>query len=48
MVKDPVCSMDVNPQSAEFASTFQGKSYYFCCEMCKQKFENDPKKYITK
>ena len=46
MAIDPVCKMQVNPEKAEFASTYQGNSYYFCCEMCKKKFEADPEDYL--
>lgn len=28
-------------------STFKGKTYYFCCGMCKPKFDKNPQKYIT-
>lgn len=35
MVKDPVCNMDVNPKSPRSKETYQGKTYYFCCESCK-------------
>lgn len=27
---------------------YQGKTYYFCCEGCKEKFIKDPAKYIVK
>lgn len=27
---------------------YQGKTYYFCCEGCKEKFVKDPAKYIGK
>jgi YHS domain-containing protein len=27
---------------------YQGKTYYFCCPHCVQKFDADPTKYLTK
>lgn len=27
---------------------YQGKTYYFCCEGCKEKFAQEPEKYIQK
>lgn len=26
-------------------STYKGKTYYFCCPMCKPQFDKDPAKY---
>ncbi len=40
MVKDPVCKMDVNEKEAEFSTTYKNKTYYFCSEACKQRFDN--------
>jgi YHS domain-containing protein/thiol-disulfide isomerase/thioredoxin len=31
--------------AATAKSTFQGKTYYFCCPGCKPKFDKDPAKY---
>jgi len=36
---DPVCGMQVDPQKAKARSEVAGKTYYFCCEGCKKKFE---------
>ena len=27
-------------------STYKGKTYYFCCSMCKPKFDKTPAKYV--
>ena len=27
-------------------STFKGKTYYFCCDGCKPRFDKDPAKYV--
>ncbi|MGE4563850.1 MAG: heavy metal translocating P-type ATPase [Victivallaceae bacterium] len=42
---DPVCGMTVKPP-AEIAAAYQGRSYVFCCEHCKQKFLADPAAYL--
>ncbi|MEX2264163.1 MAG: YHS domain-containing protein [Bryobacteraceae bacterium] len=43
-VKDPVCSMMVDPKTAEKA-VYKGKSYYFCSREEKEQFEKSPEKY---
>lgn len=40
--KDPICGMMVDPVGAEHKSEYQGKSFYFCCEGCKAKFDAAP------
>jgi Cu(I)/Ag(I) efflux system membrane fusion protein len=47
--KDPVCGTDVSRLKAEKAgrrSVYQGKTYYFDSEECKQKFEKEPDRYV--
>lgn len=46
MEKDPVCGMDVDEGTAAATVEYQGKDYSFCAESCKEKFEQDPQKYI--
>ena len=43
--KDPVCGMEVDPATAAGQSTHDGKTYYFCSEVCKQKFDARPELY---
>ncbi len=45
MTQDPVCGMDVQPEQAAGQSEFQGQTYYFCCDACKKRFDQDPKSY---
>jgi YHS domain-containing protein len=33
-------------RNAAGKSVYKGKTYYFCCPMCKPKFDANPKKYI--
>jgi Cu+-exporting ATPase len=44
-VIDPVCGMTVNPVSAKHQTDYKGKTYYFCCAHCLQKFSTDPAQY---
>ena len=45
MVKDPVCGMMIDEATAAGKSEYQGQTYYFCAEICKTKFDSDPKRY---
>jgi Cu+-exporting ATPase len=46
-VKDPVCGMNVDPDKAAGQSEFEGRTYYFCCQDCKQMFDQDPTNYVS-
>jgi YHS domain-containing protein len=46
-VKDLVCGMDVDPKTAPAKSEYRGQTYYFCAPGCKEKFDNNPEKYIA-
>jgi YHS domain-containing protein len=47
--KDLVCGMDVDPNAAGVLKTqYKGKTYYFCSEMCRKSFEENPEKYVHK
>jgi P-type Cu+ transporter len=48
MAKDPVCNMDVDPKKAAAQSNYKGQTIYFCAVGCKQKFDADPEKYLSK
>jgi YHS domain-containing protein len=45
MARDPVCGMRVDEEKAKYKTVNMGKTYYFCCAMCKEKFEENPHKY---
>ena len=44
-VTDPVCDMTFEEEDAKATSTYEGRTYYFCCEPCKETFEQDPEAY---
>jgi P-type Cu+ transporter len=45
---DPVCGMTVKPADAKFKSVYKGRTYYFCSQGCKLKFDKDPAAYVHK
>ncbi len=44
---DPVCGMNVNPETAKHKTIYQKENYYFCAENCLTKFKADPEKYLS-
>jgi len=42
--KDPVCGCKVS--EAGFVSEYEGKTYHFCSEACKRKFEMSPGQWV--
>ncbi len=46
-VKDLVCGMKGQEANFKWTSAYKGKTYNFCSEGCKQKFDKEPDKYIT-
>src|SRR6267143_524244 len=47
MEKDPVCGMTVDPVRAKGTYEHAGKTYYFCCRGCQEKFSAEPAKYLS-
>jgi YHS domain-containing protein len=47
VVQDVVCGKDVDPEVAMYSSNYQGKTYYFCSDMCKKQFDEDPELFVT-
>ena len=45
-VKDPVCGMSVNPHTAKHRSQHAGKTWHFCSDRCRSKFDAAPEKYL--
>ena len=45
-VKDPVCGMNVEPFTAKHKLDHAGKTYYFCCAPCLEKFRAHPDDYL--
>lgn len=45
-VKDPVCGMEVSRLTVIAETDYQGKTYCFCSEGCRDTFEADPGNYL--
>ncbi len=46
MLQDPVCGMEIKDTSKAISLTHEGETYFFCTDLCKIQFEQNPKKYI--
>ncbi len=44
---DPVCGMKVDPAKAKASFEYKGKTYFFCCQGCKTKFEAEPVRWLA-
>jgi len=44
---DPVCGMSVDPSAGKPSTVHAGKTYWFCCNGCRTKFEAEPAKYLA-
>jgi Cu+-exporting ATPase len=45
---DPVCGMTVDPHAGGPMHDFRGHTYYFCSEGCRNKFAQEPERYLDK
>jgi YHS domain-containing protein len=45
-MKDPVCGMTVNT-SSQHKAAHEGRTYYFCSSGCREKFVENPQKYLA-
>jgi len=44
---DPVCGMAVDPAAAKHRREHAGRTYYFCSNRCRERFEAEPARYLT-
>jgi YHS domain-containing protein len=44
----PVSGKEIKKSEAKFSHEYEGKTYYLCCEMCKEKFVKNPEKFLKK
>ncbi|MBB3593831.1 Cu+-exporting ATPase [Rhizobium sp. BK529] len=47
VARDPVCGMVVDPDAGKPAIDYEGRSYHFCSDGCRKKFEAAPQDYLT-
>ena len=46
MHTDPVCGMNVEPDTAAAAWDHDGTAYYFCSVGCMERFRQDPERFV--
>jgi adenylate cyclase len=44
---DPVCGLLLHPDDVAVRSTWRGATYVFCCEICKQAFDENPARFVA-
>ncbi len=44
---DPVCGMTVDTAAGKPSTVHEGRTFHFCCNGCRTKFEADPAKYLA-
>ncbi|MBI3465347.1 MAG: YHS domain-containing protein [Planctomycetes bacterium] len=47
MVTDPVCGMRLGRSDAAATEEYRGHPYYFCSSVCRERFADDPLRFIT-
>jgi YHS domain-containing protein len=48
LTTDPVCGMQVNKVHAPAVLEYDGTTYYFCLEECRDRFGENPKRYLSR
>jgi len=46
MVRDVVCGMDIQAETAADSTQYKDHTYYFCSSDCKRAFDQDPEHYL--
>jgi YHS domain-containing protein len=46
-VKDPVCGMMVDPDTAPAHTSYESQEVYFCSHECRRQFEEEPERYAA-
>ncbi|KAA0692536.1 heavy metal translocating P-type ATPase [Neorhizobium sp. P12A] len=47
VIRDPVCGMTVDPRAGKPTLDYNGRTYHFCSDSCRGKFEATPQDYLT-
>ncbi|TGQ56896.1 heavy metal translocating P-type ATPase [Mesorhizobium sp. M1C.F.Ca.ET.193.01.1.1] len=47
VIRDPVCGMTVDPAAGKPTAEHGGRTFHFCSERCRTKFQADPETYLT-
>ena len=46
-VRDPVCGMDIDPATAAASEEYEGTTYYFCSQSCRDSFVAEPGRFAA-
>lgn len=46
VVTDPVCQMLVDEATTDIKEEYAGKTYFFCSDECRERFQTDPEHYV--
>jgi len=46
MIRDPVCGMMIDPDTAYSRIEYEGRTIYFCSKVCEEEFKKDPKRFM--
>jgi Cu+-exporting ATPase len=46
-VRDVVCNMRIDPETAAGMSVYEGVTYYFCAPVCKERFDANPLQFLA-
>ena len=44
---DPVCGLLLHPEDVAATTTWRGKTFGFCCELCKNAFTDNPAQFVA-
>ena len=47
-IEQTICPVMEGPINKDLYTEYKGQKVYFCCAGCKEKFEQEPEKYIAK
>ncbi|TIT79629.1 MAG: YHS domain-containing protein, partial [Mesorhizobium sp.] len=47
VIRDPVCGMTVDPAAGKPTAEHGGRTFHFCSERCRTKFQAEPETYLT-
>lgn len=48
LATDPVCGMQIEPDSAAGKAEYKGQTFYFCAEGCRQSFRENPADFVSR
>ena len=47
MNRDPVCGMELEPDEEAASADHEGRTYVFCSDECRRRFEQEPARYVV-